>query len=43
MLALYRSDRQADALAAYRATRDALVGTLGIEPSRWLRLSSTRS
>ena len=36
MLALYRSGRQADALAAYRATREALVDTLGIEPSPWL-------
>src|SRR5215211_2988808 len=36
MLALYRSERQADALAAYRATREALVDTLGIEPSPWL-------
>src|SRR5512134_2325303 len=33
MLALYRSGRQADALAAYRAAREALVGELGIEPS----------
>jgi DNA-binding SARP family transcriptional activator len=32
MLALYRSGRQADALAAYRAARDALVDELGIEP-----------
>jgi DNA-binding SARP family transcriptional activator len=36
MLALYRSGRQADALSAYRATREALVDALGIEPSRWL-------
>ena len=36
MLALYRSGRQADALSAYRATREALVDTLGIEPSPWL-------
>jgi DNA-binding SARP family transcriptional activator len=36
VLALYRSGRQADALAAYRATREALVDTLGIEPSPWL-------
>jgi DNA-binding SARP family transcriptional activator len=36
MLALYRSGRQDDALSAYRATRDALVDTLGIEPSPWL-------
>jgi DNA-binding SARP family transcriptional activator len=33
MLALYRSGRQADALAAYRTARAALVGELGIEPS----------
>jgi DNA-binding SARP family transcriptional activator len=32
MLALYRSGRQADALAAYRTAREALVGELGIEP-----------
>ena len=33
MLALYRSGRQADALAAYRAARRVLVDELGIEPS----------
>jgi DNA-binding SARP family transcriptional activator len=33
MLALYRSGRQADALAAYRAARKILVNELGIEPS----------
>jgi DNA-binding SARP family transcriptional activator len=32
MLALYRSGRQADALAVYRATRTVLVDELGIEP-----------
>jgi DNA-binding SARP family transcriptional activator len=32
MLALYRSGRQADALAAYRDARQALVAELGIEP-----------
>jgi DNA-binding SARP family transcriptional activator len=37
MLALYRSDRQADALAAYQAARRALVEELGIEPGRRLR------
>ena len=33
MLALYRSGRQADALASYREARETLVGELGIEPS----------
>jgi hypothetical protein len=37
MLALYRSGRQADALAAYRAARATLVDELGIEPSRELQ------
>lgn len=37
MLALYRSERQAEALAVYRRTRDALVNTLGIEPAPSLR------
>jgi DNA-binding SARP family transcriptional activator len=32
MLALYRSGRQADALAAFQAARNALVDELGIEP-----------
>ncbi len=37
MLALYRGGRQADALAAYRDARRALVDGLGIEPSPDLR------
>ncbi|NUT48698.1 MAG: AAA family ATPase, partial [Saccharothrix sp.] len=37
MLALCGAGRQADALAAYRTTRDALVATLGLEPSPALR------
>lgn len=37
MLALYRTGRQADALAAYRSARLALVDGLGIEPSAELR------
>ncbi len=37
MLALYRSGRQADALAAYRDARRALVDALGIEPTLELR------
>src|SRR5438105_3700566 len=37
MLALYRTGRQAEALAAYRAGRSALVDELGIEPSVHLR------
>jgi predicted ATPase/DNA-binding SARP family transcriptional activator/tetratricopeptide (TPR) repeat protein len=37
MLALYRSGRQADALAAYRATRARLVEELGLEPGEQLR------
>jgi DNA-binding SARP family transcriptional activator len=37
MLALYRSGRQADALAAYREARRTLVGELGIEPSLGLQ------
>ncbi|MGW4114161.1 BTAD domain-containing putative transcriptional regulator [Actinosynnema sp. NPDC004786] len=32
MLALYRSERQAEALAAFRAVRAALVEELGVEP-----------
>jgi DNA-binding SARP family transcriptional activator len=37
MLALYRCDRQAEALAAYRLGRHLLVEELGIEPSSSLR------
>ena len=37
MLALYRSGRQADALDAYRRTRETLVGELGIEPGAELQ------
>ena len=37
VLALYRSGRQADALAAYRRARQMLAGELGIEPGEELR------
>jgi DNA-binding SARP family transcriptional activator/predicted ATPase len=37
MLALYRSGRQAEALAAYRDARLILVSELGMEPSRELQ------
>src|SRR4051812_10499900 len=37
MLALYRSDRQADALQAYQDARSRLVEELGLEPGERLR------
>jgi len=37
LLALYRSGRQSDALAAYRRARNALVTELGLEPGEELR------
>jgi predicted ATPase/DNA-binding SARP family transcriptional activator len=37
MLALYRTGRQADALAAYRRARETLVDELGLDPGRELR------
>ena len=37
MLALYRSERQAEALEAYRQARDALVEQIGVEPGPELR------
>jgi YVTN family beta-propeller protein len=37
MLALYRSGRQADALATYRAGRSLLVGQLAVEPGPQLK------
>src|SRR5439155_26041009 len=37
MLALYRADRQAEALDAYAAARRTLVDDLGIEPSEALQ------
>ena len=37
MLALYRSERQAEALAAFAAARRVLASELGIEPGPQLR------
>lgn len=42
MLALYRSGRQAEALAAFRRARDLLVDDLGVEPSDSLRELESR-
>jgi len=40
MLALYRSGRQAEALAAYQAARRLLIDELGLEPGQPLKFSS---
>lgn len=42
LLALYRSGRQTEALAAYRETRELLVEELGVEPGPELRLLHRR-
>jgi DNA-binding SARP family transcriptional activator len=41
MLALYRSGRQGEALAAFAAARRGLADELGIDPGRWLRQLET--
>ncbi len=42
MLALYRTGRQADALAAYQQTRDLFLNELGLDPSPRLRELESR-
>jgi DNA-binding SARP family transcriptional activator len=42
MVALYRADRQADALAAYHRARTLLVDALGVEPGPELRRTEQR-
>ncbi len=42
MVALYRSGRQADALAAYRQARGVLVSEIGVEPGAELQLLHQR-
>jgi DNA-binding SARP family transcriptional activator len=42
MVALYRSGRQADALAAYRTARGILVSEIGVEPGPELQLLHER-
>ncbi|GAA3841720.1 BTAD domain-containing putative transcriptional regulator [Saccharothrix violaceirubra] len=37
VLALYRSDQQAEALAAYQTVRELLADELGVDPSEYLR------